>query len=117
MSGSVIIRYVNPWKFRRDQNAQRMKALRQRDGDNCRRCKRPIRFDLTDGHDLGPKVEPIEYTAAAGEEQALENLCLTHGRCNSAGADHTGEVSERIRRRSEAEMLSKSRTKKPRRAA
>ena len=114
MSGSVIIRYVNPWKFRRDQNAQRMKALRQRDGDTCRRCKRPIRFDLTDGHDFGPKVEPIEYTTTPGDEQALENLCLTHGRCNSKHGCDTAEVKERARIKHEAALFETSRKKRRR---
>jgi hypothetical protein len=106
MSASIIAKYVTPWRFRREQDEQRIAALRDRDGDNCRRCRRPIRFDLPLGHDRGPKVEPIAQVA---EEPALETLCLCHGRCNAAGADHTDEVTERIRRKSEAELLSRSR--------
>ena len=33
MSSTVILRYVNPWRFRREQNEQRLRLLRQRDGD------------------------------------------------------------------------------------
>ena len=113
MSGSVIIRYVNPWKFRRDQNEQRVRALRQRDGDTCRRCKRPIRFDLTDGHDLGPKVESIHYSAECGPQE-LENLCLTHGRCNSKHGCDTAEVKERARTKHEAALFESSRKKRRR---
>jgi hypothetical protein len=40
----IIIKYVNPWKFGREQNEQRLRALRQRDGDNCTRSRRPLRF-------------------------------------------------------------------------
>jgi hypothetical protein len=105
MSG-VITRLVAPWKFRREQDQKRVAALRERDGDDCRRCRRPIRFDLPDGHDRGPKIEAVPAEEAGG----LENLCLCHGRCNAAGTDHTDEVTERIRRRGEAELLSR---KKP----
>jgi hypothetical protein len=105
---SVIVKFVNPWKFRRDQEAQRLQALRHRDGDDCRRCRRPMRFDLPSGHDLGPKVEQI----LSGTADAIDNLCLTHRRCISEGADHTVEVKERIRRRAEADLLSGSRRKR-----
>lgn len=109
MSRSIIAKYVTPWKYRREQaEQQRLAVLRQRDGDNCRRCRRPLRFDLPSGHDKAPKTEPI-VPAANGEEQAFDNLCLTHVRCNAAGEDHTVEVTERIRRRSEAALLSRSR--------
>ena len=104
----MIAKYVTPWKFRREQQAQRVAALRQRDGDDCRRCRRPIRFDLTAGHDKGPKVETSE-PVVAGEEEIFDNLFLCHGRCNAAGADNTAEVAERIRRRSEAELFAKAR--------
>ena len=100
----MIAKYVTPWKFRREQHAQRVAALRHRDGDDCRRCRRPIRFDLTPGHDKGPKIE-----GDAADEQALDDLFLCHGRCNAAGADHTAEVTERIRRKSEAALFAKAR--------
>jgi hypothetical protein len=108
MASTIIGKYVTPWRFRREQQEQRLAALRQRDGDNCRRCRRPIRFDLPPGHDKGPSVETFDTGTAAAAE-ALERLCLCHGRCNAAGADHTDEVTERIRRKSEAALLSKKR--------
>lgn len=116
MSQSTIARYVNPWKFRREQEAARLRALRERDGDDCRRCRRPLRFDLPAGHDQGPRVEAVA-DVAEGEVLALDNLCLTHRRCNTAGADHTVEVKERIRRKAEAELLSRSRPRKRSKAA
>ncbi len=82
-----------------------MAALRQRDGDQCSRCRRPLRFDLTSGHDSGPKIEQT----AAGAADALDNLCLTHRRCHPDGVDHTDEVQERVRRKNEAELFVKSR--------
>ncbi|HET7282148.1 MAG TPA: hypothetical protein VFI67_07485 [Sphingomicrobium sp.] len=109
MSQSIIARYVNPWKYRREQEElQRVAALRSRDGDECRRCLRPMRFDLTAGHDLGPKVQSL-VKSEAGESPALGDLCLTHRRCNAEGADVTSEVVERVRRRNEAELFAKSR--------
>lgn len=110
MSRFDLARFVTPWKFRRQQQERRLAALRERDGDDCRRCRRPIRFDLQPGHDKGPKVETI-LAGAAGDEP-IDNLCLCHGRCNAAGADHTDEVTERIRRKSEAELLATSRKRR-----
>ena len=100
--------YLNPWKLSRERQRQRLDALRQRDGDMCRRCRRPMRFDLPRGHDQGATIEQI-LPGGAGGSEALDNLCLTHGRCNAAGADHTGEVTERMRRRNEAALLSRRR--------
>jgi hypothetical protein len=111
MSRTIIVKYVNPWKFRREQERQRLSALRQRDGDDCRRCRRPLRFDLPRGHDMGPRIEEILTDPAEGAEE-LDNLCLCHGRCNAEAADHTSEVQERVRRKSEAELFAKSRPRK-----
>jgi len=110
-----IVKYLNPWGFRREQEAQRLLALRQRDGDACRRCRRPIRFDLPAGHALGFRLERIRPDGAGGTE-AIDNLCLTHGRCNAKAGDDTVEVLERLRPRREAELLSKAR-KRRRKAA
>ena len=38
--------YLNPWRLKRERAAARIAALRARDGDNCVRCRRPMRFDL-----------------------------------------------------------------------
>ena len=105
-----IVRYLNPWKFRREQEQlQRLAALRRRDGDECRRCRRPLRFDLPQGHDHGPKIEPI---TSGTDENDLANFCLTHRRCNAESADKTGEVTERVRRKNEAELFATSRRRK-----
>src|SRR5690349_18280876 len=100
MSQSIIARYLNPWKFKREQEElQRVAELRQRDGDDCRRCRRPMRFDLTAGHDQGPRIE----NTPTGEQ------FLTHLRCNAKGADNTAEVTARVRRKNEAELFANSR--------
>jgi hypothetical protein len=113
MSPMSLARFVSPWALRRDREKQQQVAdLRRRDGDDCRRCRRPIRFDLPPGHDKGPTIESI---AGPGEAQGLEALCLCHGRCNAAGEDHTDEVAERIRRRNEAALFARPRRKAARR--
>jgi len=104
---SQITAFLNPWKYRRQREAERLSAVRARDGENCARCRRPMRFDLPAGHDQGAKVE---YVTASGGE-ALANLRLCHRRCFVPGVDHTDEVTERIRRKAEADLLSKPRRK------
>ena len=116
MGQSVIARYVNPWKFRREQKAARVAALRHRDGDSCKRCKRPMRFDLQDGHDLMPRIEEIVPTSAGGGEE-LDNLCLTHVRCNAKHGCDTAEVKERARIKNEAALFTKSRRRRTGKAA
>ena len=106
-----IVSYLNPWAFRREQREQRLAALRQRDGDNCRRCRRPIRFDLPPGHDQGVKIERMRDTPP-GKAEALDNLCLTHGRCNARAGDDTFAVRERLRPGREAELFTKARKKR-----
>lgn len=106
-----IASFLNPWKFRREQRERQLAELRQRDGDDCRRCRRPIRFDLPAGHDLGVRIEPIR-PAANGEAQPLDNLCLTHGRCNARSGDDTIAVRERLRPKREAELFTKARRRR-----
>ena len=103
----TIAKYLNPWKLRRERDAERVRMLRSRDGDMCARCRRPLRFDLPGGHDQGARIEEI----APGSD-ALNNLRLTHRRCNAPGLDHTAEVTERIRRKAEAELFTKARRRK-----
>jgi hypothetical protein len=117
MTRSFIAKYVSPWALRRDKvEQQRVAELRRRDGDDCRRCRRPMRFDLPRGHDKGPKVERIA-SLADGTADTLENFCLCHSRCNAVGSDHTDEVTERIRRKSEAALFAKSRAQRRRKQA
>lgn len=112
MSQSIIAKYVAPWKYKRARReAERLRALKLRDGEACARCRRPLRFDLPNGHDQGARIEEI-VPAAAGIEPDLANLRLTHRRCNASGVDHTGEVTERMRRKNEAELFAKSKKRK-----
>jgi hypothetical protein len=107
MSGALILRYVNPWKFRREQQ-ERLRAIRLRDGDDCRRCRRPLRFDLPEGHDQGATIE--QFLGGPGTAaEALDNFCLCHRRCNPERADNTQEVCDRVRRKNEAALFANTR--------
>ena len=55
-----------------------------------------------------PRYAPV-IEQIGGVAEALENLCLCHVRCNAAGADHTIEVTERVRRKSEAALFARPR--------
>lgn len=105
----LFLKYLNPWKYRRQQAAERVAALRIRDGDNCARCRRPMRFDLVDGHDQGAAIEAI-VSGAVGE--TLDQFRLCHPRCNPSGVDHTAEVTMRVRKKNEADFFAKARAKR-----
>lgn len=103
-----LARYLTPRKFKREQEElHRIAELRQRDGDDCRRCRRPIRFDFPKGHDQAPRLHEVA-AHPEGEPPPLETLCLVHTRCNAAGADNTAEVKERVQRKNEAALFDKS---------
>ena len=85
--------------FKRDKQQLRLAELRRRDGDNCRRCRRPLRFDLPRGHDQAATVLPMG--PASKRDGELDHLCLCHVRCNGATVDNTEEVQERLRRKAE----------------
>lgn len=113
MTGRLSVKQLIRWTSRKARDeALRIGALRARDGDTCRRCRRPIAFDLPPGHDKGPIVQTM-FDAPSLEGSQLDNLCLCHGRCNAGSADMTDAVAERLRRKSEAALLSN--TKKRRR--
>lgn len=108
MSSFSLARYVSPWTFKKNQERERRIAeLRARDGENCRRCRRPLRFDVSDGHNLGPRIELIA-PVSEDEPETLDNLVLCHGRCNAEGLDQTDEVTERVRRKNEAALFARS---------
>lgn len=104
----ALVRYLNPWKHRRQLEASRLAALRARDGDNCARCRRPLRFDLPDGHDQGFRIEPLAPGLPISAE-AIDHVRLCHPRCNPSGIDHTDEVTTRARLKNEAALFERSR--------
>ena len=68
-----------------------------------------MRFDLPAGHDFAPKVHDVAPGRVTDTPPSLEALCLCHTRCNAAGADHTPLVTERGRRKNEADLFARSR--------
>jgi hypothetical protein len=114
MTPAPIARYLNPWALKRDRRQQRLNALRERDGDNCRRCRRPMRFDLPEGHEAAPRIEQVLPDIA---RPALDNFCLTHVRCNAEARDNTIEVQERVQLRQVSAAKARKRRKPARVAA
>ena len=96
MPRKLFAKYLNPWMFEREKKRQRFEQLRQRDGDKCWRCRRPMRFDLPRGHDQAPTLEHI-LARSKGGTSALDNLCLCHGRCNRLLANNHPAVKQRMR--------------------
>jgi hypothetical protein len=106
---SPIVKLLNPWRARREEMQRRIDELRKRDGDTCRRCRRPMQFDLPAGHDSAPAL--IQLSA--------ETFCLCHGRCNAETVDNTTEVQERMKLRFEAQAAAQRRkaARRPRKRA
>jgi hypothetical protein len=104
-------KYLTPWRLKRVREAERLAMLRTRDGDNCARCRRPIRFDVPSGHDQGATIERVASGGAG-----LDALRLCHARCFAPGMDHTAEVADRVRRKAEAALFAKPRRKAKRAA-
>lgn len=115
MAQTSIAKYLKLWLLKAEKSRQRVEALRIRDGENCRRCRRPMRFDLPAGHDRAPSVQQIQALANGGAV-ALDNLCLTHGRCNAEAGDNTHQVQERVQLRQQ-EAAKPRKRRKPARAA
>jgi hypothetical protein len=74
-----------------------------------------MRFDLQDGHDLMPQIEELIPKSAGGSEE-LDNLCLTHIRCNAKHGCDTAAVKERARIKNETALFAKSRKRRTARA-
>jgi len=111
MPRNPIAKYLNPWMFKREAKRLRLAELRARDGDNCQRCRRPLRFDLPPGHDLAPRIEHLPPKPNGGTNE-IDSLCLCHGHCNRLTGDATAEVTERMRRKAEAALFQAARQKR-----
>lgn len=103
-----FLSYLTPWKHRRLAEAARVAALRERDGDGCARCRRPMRFDLPAGDERGVVVEPVGPGA--------DDVRLCHPRCNTPGLDQTEAVLERARLKNEAALFARARKRRKRAA-
>jgi len=107
MSRNFLAPFVSPWALKKDRaRQQRLAEIRRRDGEDCRRCRRPLRFDFPQGHDMAPKIEEI---APASGPEAIDHLVLCHCRCNGDAGDMTDAVRERLRSQREAALFTKNR--------
>jgi 5-methylcytosine-specific restriction endonuclease McrA len=71
--------------------AELRSAVRDRDGDDCSVCHLLIDFAKPPGTPAGPTLEHVTPVAAGGARRDLQNLSLSHGRCNhEKGALHDG---------------------------
>ena len=109
----AIARFITPWRLKREKQRQRFAELRQRDGDNCRRCRRPIRFDFPPGNDQAPMLEQIG-PRSKDASRPLDALCLCHVRCNGVTVDNTAQVQERLRLKAEQVTVEAAATPKRR---
>lgn len=98
MPRAFVAKYVNPWMFKREKKRARLKAIRDRDGDNCWRCHQPMRFGPP--HNVG-KAATIEHKIPRkmGGTSELSNLVLCHQGCNRHLGAHPPEQKERMRLR------------------
>ena len=109
MTRTTLARFLKPWMFKREQAQLRLAELRSamatiaRDagGRSSSTGRRAMSWPRRSRRSVpGPR------------DGALANLCLTHGRCNVQGRDHTDEVLERLRPAREAELFAKARKKR-----
>ncbi len=87
--------FLPGWVHRRLRK-RRIAALRTRDGGDCWRCNRPMRFE---GPPNCGKAATIEHVLprSKGGGNDLANLRLCHVGCNRHLADHAPEQKERMR--------------------
>jgi len=101
MTVRKIAKYLNPWMFKREKDRQRFAKVRERDGDNCWRCHRPMNFTEPRDKAKSATVEHVQPRALGGTS-ALENLVLCHAGCNRHLGANIPEQKQRMRLRPSA---------------
>ena len=74
--------------------------MRARDGDNCWRCHKPMRFGAPFNVGKAATVEHL-LALANGGTWALDNLRLCHQGCNKFLGTYSPDQKERMRLRAE----------------
>lgn len=91
---------AQPWFLpgwvHRLRRRKRLKILRARDGDDCWRCHRPMRFAGPPNCGRAATIEHLLPRSKGGTD-ALANLRLCHVGCNRHLADHEPAQKERMR--------------------
>ena len=73
-------------------------AVRKRDGDDCWRCHKPLRFGPPFNVGKAATIEHVKPLADEGSWE-LDNLRLCHKGCNKHLGTNTPEQKERMRLR------------------
>ena len=95
--GSAKRRWSVPWWIARHRKKKvRLAALRARDGDDCWRCGRPMRFEGPPNRGRAATIEHLRPRSQGGTG-ALDNLRLCHVGCNRHLGAHPPEQKERMR--------------------
>ena len=89
--------FVPPWMFKKRRNKERVRQVRERDGDHCWRCGHPMVFDGR--HPNAGRAATVEHVLplSKGGAWALDNLRLCHVGCNRYLADNLPDQKERMR--------------------
>ena len=96
MARKFAAKYLNPWMFAREAKRARVQALRDRDGDTCWRCHRPMRFGSPFNCGKSATIEHKLPKSLGGTGQ-LDNLVLCHVGCNRHLGANPAEQKERMR--------------------
>lgn len=87
--------FLPGWVHRRLRK-KKLAAIRVRDGDDCWRCNRPMRFEGPPNCGKAATIEHVMPRSKGGSD-ALTNLRLCHVGCNRHLADRLPEQKERMR--------------------
>jgi hypothetical protein len=89
-------RWFGNWWWLHREHKRRRAAIRARDGDNCWRCNRPMRFDGPPNCGKAATIEHLLPLALGGTDD-LDNLVLCHPGCNRHLGVHPPAHKERMR--------------------
>lgn len=84
------------WFFSRKKKANKVEALRERDGDNCWLCGNKMRFGGIPNIGKAATVEHLQPLSKGGT-WAMENLALCHLGCNRHLKDFDRAHKEKMR--------------------
>ena len=88
--------FLPGWVHKRLNRHRKFARVRRRDGDDCWRCGRPMRFEGPPNCGKAATIEHVQPLSRGGS-WALDNLRLCHVGCNRHLGDRTPEEKERMR--------------------
>ena len=88
--------FLPGWVHRLVRKKKLIAALRARDGDDCWRCNRPMRFEGVPNRGKAATIEHVLSRSKGGGDDP-GNLRLCHVGCNRHLADHAPDQKERMR--------------------